>query len=96
MDSHSAVVLDDKMIVYGGYIPEKATYMIDMYLFDLEKKTWEVLYRGGSGVEPEGRSDFDMIVHGGSIWLFGGSNGKLTLNDLWKFEPKEKKWTAIK
>lgn len=36
-------------------------------------------------MEPEGRSDFDMTVYGGNIWLFGGSNGKRTLDDFWRF-----------
>ena len=76
------------MIVYGGYIPEKATYMTNMYAFDFEKKTWEVFYEGGKQEEPEARSDFDMVVHDGSIWMFGGSNGKKTLDDLWKYQPK--------
>lgn len=84
------------MLVYGGYIPNKAIYMTDMYSFDLEKMSWELFYKGGTEAEPEGRSDFDMVVHEGSVWLFGGSNGKVTLNDLWKFNYNEKKWTEIK
>jgi hypothetical protein len=63
VDSHSAVVFEDKMLVYGGYIPEKATYLTDMYAFDFNGKTWEVYYQGGKDSEPEGRSDFDMVVH---------------------------------
>ena len=47
VDSHSAVVFEDKMFVYGGYIPEKATYMTTMFGFDFEKKAWEVCYEGG-------------------------------------------------
>jgi hypothetical protein len=33
-----------------------------------------------------------MVLHEGDIWLFGGSNGKQTLNDFWKFDLKAKKW----
>jgi hypothetical protein len=36
-----------------------------------------------------------MVVHEGSIWLFGGSNGKVTLADFWKFDIKEPKWQKI-
>ena len=36
-----------------------------------------------------------MVVHDGSIWLFGGSNGKMTLNDLWRYQPKEGKWSKV-
>ena len=76
------------MYVYGGYIPNKALYMLDMYVFDFQQKKWQVYYKGGQNNEPQGRSDFDMVIHDGSIWLFGGSNGKITLNDLWKFDFK--------
>lgn len=47
VDSHSAVIVDDQMLVYGGYIPEKAQYMSDMYAFDLEKHTWQLYHRKG-------------------------------------------------
>ncbi len=36
-----------------------------------------------------------MVIHAGSIWLFGGSNGKVTLNDFWRFDFKDKKWSRI-
>ena len=83
------------MVVYGGYVPEKANYMTSIYAFDFEKKTWEVYFEGGKAEEPEARSDFDMVVHDGCIWMFGGSNGKKTLNDLWKYQPKEGKWSKV-
>ena len=94
VDSHSAVVVGDQMLIYGGYIPEKAQYLADMYAFDLEKHTWQLYHRKGEEDQPEARSDFDMILHDGSIWLFGGSNGK-TLNDFWKFDHNNKKWTRV-
>lgn len=36
-----------------------------------------------------------MVVHEENIWLFGGSNGKQTLNDFWKFNLKSKQWEKI-
>jgi hypothetical protein len=30
-------VFNNKMYVYGGYIPEKAIYMNDVWMLDLEK-----------------------------------------------------------
>jgi N-acetylneuraminic acid mutarotase len=47
VDSHAAVVFEGKMLVYGGYVPDKATYMTDIYAFDFEKQSWEVYYKGG-------------------------------------------------
>ena len=69
--------------------------MIDMYAFDFQQKKWDIIYKGVQNNEPEGRSDFDWTVHNGSIWLFGGSNGKITLSDFWRFDLKEFKWHKI-
>ena len=89
MDSHAAIVHEGKMYVYGGYVPEEATYLTNMYAFDLEKETWEVYLNGSDGPnEPEGRSDFDMVEDEGAIWMFGGNNGKKNLDDFWKFSIK--------
>lgn len=49
VDSHSAVVYGQKMYIYGGYIPEKATYLSDMYAFDLETHKWELFYKSEKG-----------------------------------------------
>lgn len=32
------------MYLYGGYIPEKAELMADVYCLDLEKQEWEKVY----------------------------------------------------
>lgn len=45
VDSHSAVVIGGKMYVYGGYIPEKASYLKDVYAFDIETNKWEIFYK---------------------------------------------------
>jgi hypothetical protein len=36
-----------------------------------------------------------MVAHNGFIWIFGGSNGKITLADFWKFDLKQPKWDKI-
>ena len=35
VDSHCACLIDSKMYIYGGYIPEKAQYMKNIYCLDL-------------------------------------------------------------
>ena len=46
VDSHTATVVDSKMYVLGGYIPEKAENMKNIYSLDLEKYEWELVYEG--------------------------------------------------
>ena len=37
VDSHSVAIAGDKMYVYGGYIPETAKYLSNIYCLHLEK-----------------------------------------------------------
>lgn len=84
------------MYVYGGYIAQEATYNVNVYAFDMQKQTWEVYYQGKrGGGQPEGRSDFDVVVEDGCLWMFGGHNGKNNLGDFWKFDLKMKQWTLV-
>lgn len=36
-----------------------------------------------------------MVPDGDKIWLFGGTNGQKTLNDLWKFDIKTCSWDLV-
>lgn len=40
VDSHCAVVVESKMLVYGGYISDRAEYLRDIYAFDFSNDTW--------------------------------------------------------
>jgi N-acetylneuraminic acid mutarotase len=51
VDAHTSVLWEGKIYVYGGYIPEIATFMTDIYAFSLDKNTWELYYKGGSATE---------------------------------------------
>ena len=36
-----------------------------------------------------------MVAINGAIWMFGGTNGNSTLNDMWKFDLAGKKWECV-
>jgi N-acetylneuraminic acid mutarotase len=95
LDSHSALVVGEKMMVYGGYISDKAEYLKDIYAFDLNNHTWHVAFRGGKGNEPCGRSNFPMLELNENLLIFGGTDGAETLNDMWIFDTKSKEWKQI-
>jgi hypothetical protein len=37
-----------------------------------------------------------MVAEGGRLWVFGGSNGERTLDDMWQFDVGSAKWTKVK
>jgi hypothetical protein len=34
------------MLIYGGYISEKAEHLIDILAYDADSGTWEILHKG--------------------------------------------------
>ena len=85
------------MYIYGGYIPETAKYLSNIYCLDLEKYEWELIYEAkGSGQEPEPRSNFSMVSESDCLYIFGGSNGEHTMDDFWKFSLNKRSWEKIK
>lgn len=96
VDSHSVFLMESKLYVYGGYVSDKAQYMKDIYCLDLEKMEWSTVYEGkNSNDDPEGRSNLAMVAEGQNLWIFGGTNGQKTLDDMWKFDLTAKKWTKV-
>jgi hypothetical protein len=71
--------------VYGGY--SGANRLGDLFSFNLETLTWSRLETEGE--IPAGRSAVVMQVHGNSLWLLGGYNGKEVLNDLYQLPLEE-------
>lgn len=63
------------MYVYGGYIPDKAQYLRNIYCLDLEKMEWSTVFESNSKEEPDGRSNLALAAEGKNIWIFGGTNG---------------------
>lgn len=45
--------------------------------------------------EPQGRSNFSMVEYNQGLLIFGGTNGVKTMNDMWSFEMKDKKWSKV-
>lgn len=96
VDSHCALMVGSKMYVYGGYVTDRAEYLIDLLAFDADECTWETVHKGErSEKEPQGRSNFSMVEYNQSLLIFGGTNGVKTLNDMWSFSLQEKKWSRV-
>lgn len=93
VDSHCACLMDENMFIYGGYVADQGVYLKDILCLNLNTMEWKKLYVSSSNSpEPEARNCGSMIAHSGNLWLFGGSNGTKTLNDMWKFNLSQNKW----
>jgi len=36
-----------------------------------------------------------MVAYGDNLYIFGGTNGEKTLDDMWKFDLKARNWQKI-
>ena len=73
---HSAVWLNNKMYVFGGYDEEK--FSNEAYAYDLSKNSWEVIKGLPENIEPRAYATAETF--GGKIYIWGGMNESGTLN----------------
>ena len=52
VDSHSSFLVGSKMYVYGGYMPEKASYMKNIYCLDIDEMKWSTIFESKNSLEP--------------------------------------------
>ena len=82
-DCHSAVLYKRKMYVFGGGDGYK--WLNDMFAYDIATQTWSEVKPSEGSLVPTGRAGHSAIVHKGKMIVFGGWNGRRTLNDLYEF-----------
>lgn len=109
LDSHNAELYETEqtkeMLVFGGFIGGSvAQYSRSIIAFDLEKNIWSFYYLQGKKVlegkkkekaEPKKRANAGMGIYQNIVYVFGGTNGKKKLNDMWKFDLVKRYWSEI-
>lgn len=74
LDSHSAVVLGQNMLIFGGYLIEAARHNPVVYALDLSSEKWSKFYEPQKGEQhPSARCCFGLTSHDDTVWLFGGT-----------------------
>lgn len=91
--SHSAVIYNGKMYVFGGFSGEE--YLNDLFEFDLETEVWTDISSTCRGDIPAPRSRFCAAVHGDSMYILGGWNKVGYFNDFYVFNFVTRIWTNI-
>jgi len=101
--AHSQAAVGDTVYLFGGRsgIDMSETAMNDMWKLqlldgeqgDTPKAIWTEIKQ--EGTIPEARSFHKMITIGNNLYLFGGVGANGRLNDLWKFDTTNDKWTSL-
>jgi N-acetylneuraminic acid mutarotase len=92
IDSHSAVVYKNLMIVFGGYLQGKLSN--STFVFDFQERIWDVLQVAGQ--IPEERADHSAVVHKDFMYTYGGLvNSSEYSSEVWRLNLLEPSWSCI-
>jgi Kelch motif/Galactose oxidase, central domain len=83
------------MIVFGGFIPIEG-YTNELWSFEITKKKWiEIKPTALLGSIPVGRISCTCTTNENSVYMIGGVNSEVVLDDLWKLDMENWVWEKI-
>jgi N-acetylneuraminic acid mutarotase len=86
---HTATVVRDVMIIYGGLDGKQC--FSNIYLYNFKSNTFtELVVSGGPRLC---RISHTTTSVGSQLFVFGGSNGSIFNNELWIFDLTSKTWS---
>jgi len=88
--SHSAVVYNDSMIVYGGY---DGGYRSDLHKYSFASNTWTRFDPSGRSPRPRYRAT--CVVHRDQCYLHGGHDGTRHLMDTHVYDFLKNSWKQL-
>ncbi|GKY99247.1 hypothetical protein MPSEU_000880000 [Mayamaea pseudoterrestris] len=91
----ASVVVNGKLYCFGGYGGGTGR-LDDFYCYTFATQTWEQVHVK-SRERPGCRENNGVVISDKSdkIYLFGGYNGQVWMNDLWVFDIESFIWTCI-
>ena len=84
------VYYQDKLFYYGGYQKKSGDFYNDIFAYNLHLRRWESIEPHGQC--PSARTDHSCVLYEGSMYIFGGYDGKIRYGDLYKCNLKTYKW----
>ena len=84
---HACAMYSGTMYTFGGYNGNER--LNDMYEFSFDTHRWTMVHSDSptdaTGDVPSGRSSLVSQVYNNSLFIFGGYNGQVVLNDFYEF-----------
>lgn len=98
--AHSCCVIDSKMYIFGGITSYQgmdgkmnSDYLNILQTYDIPQKKWRVIKPKGQAPSP--RAGHGCCVVGRDIYIFGGRQGTIVLDDMYKFNVDSEKWSRV-
>lgn len=75
----------NNIYMWGGF-DSKSIRLDDLSSYNVKTKIWKKIINNTYEISPKGKSFHSSIFYNGAIYLFGGSDGNNSFNDIWKYE----------
>jgi len=89
----TAVVWKDYLVTFGGWSGTETQWYNDTSRFNFRTKEWQLIQP--TTPPPSARTSHVAVVHGNSMFVFGGYSGDRYLNDLWELNLETNTWTEL-
>lgn len=92
--AHSATMIGNLMIVYGGYTRSANGYLSDMYALDVDKWCW-------TKIIPKNVKSFPIRYYHSAVsrkekmYVFGGNDGITYRNEMFEFDIRNGYWKTM-
>ncbi|CAE7455231.1 ODA11, partial [Symbiodinium sp. KB8] len=93
--AHSAVVIRDQMLVFGGYGGSGFSRKDFNDLYSLNCQTWEWQKIKCKGQIPEPRSSHSAAVNEEQMLVFGGWNAQRQFSDIHVLNTNKRTWSSV-
>ncbi|KAJ3892793.1 galactose oxidase [Lentinula edodes] len=92
--AHTATLVDRKIYVFGG--GQAASYSDSVYILDtVTRNRSSPISSTVYGEIPAPRRAHTAVYYNGKIWMFGGGNGMMALNDVWTLDVSKMIWERM-
>ena len=81
------------MVLFGGF-KNDGERCNESYIFHFGDHRWERI-NSPSKELPAPRAGHSAVVNGDDMYIFGGKDSEIRMDDLWKFNLKTYEWTRI-
>lgn len=92
--SHSAVVYNDNMYVYGGWMTDWSKGEL-LWRLDLTNLTWNEVELSKPSPIPDRRFGHISAVWDHRLYIFGGNRSTKTTSEMWAFHLLDRRWIQI-
>ena len=91
---HSMAITDNRLFVYGGTgYANNAKLFESIYQLDLESWDWTKL--DSINKVPSPRDSHSCIVYSNKLYIFGGSSGNDSKNDMYEYDLSANSWKKL-